>query len=162
MRDWFKGINDVQELRLRYRELLKKYHPDNGGDVATMQEINAEYDRISSEMSHSRHMGKSSGDEEERTDHEADIAFRHVMEAIIGFDIQIEIIGTWIWCFKCYAVKDALSQLGFKYAPRKKAWTWHYGEYRRYHRGETPLDEIREKYGSRTVRSRRGKEYALN
>ena len=79
------------------------------------------------------------------------MACREILEAIIGYDIQIEIIGTWIWCFGCRAVKDALKQLGFKYAPKKKAWTWHYGEYRRFHRGETPLEEIREKYGSRTV-----------
>ncbi len=150
MRDWFAGVDDVQPLRDRYRELLKEHHPDNGGDVEVMKEINAEYDRISAEMSRSRHAGEASG-EEGRKDYEADVACREILEAIIGYDIQIEIIGTWIWCFGCRAVKDALKQLGFKYAPKKKAWTWHYGEYRRFHRGETPLEEIREKYGSRTV-----------
>lgn len=162
MRDWFDGINDVPGLRQRYRELLKKYHPDNGGDVAVMQEINAEYDRISGEMSRSRLAGEESAAEEEQHDFEADVAFREVLEAIIGFNIRIEIIGTWIWCFDCRAVKDALKQLGFRYAPKKKAWTWHYGEYRRFHRGETPLDEIRAKYGSRTVSRGRGQGYAID
>ena len=31
MYKWFTRIKTVQELRQRYRELLKKYHPDNGG-----------------------------------------------------------------------------------------------------------------------------------
>lgn len=28
---YFAGIKTVEELRKRYRELLKQYHPDNGG-----------------------------------------------------------------------------------------------------------------------------------
>ena len=161
MRDWFAGVDDVQSLRIRYKELLKKYHPDNGGDVGIMQEINAEYDRISADMSRARHTGESSGEEEQR-DFDADVACREMLEAIMGLDIQIEIIGTWIWCFGCRAVKDMLKQLGFKYAPKKQAWTWHYGEYRRFHRGDTPLEEIRAKYGSRTVRRPKGQKYAID
>ncbi len=34
MNKYFKGIKTIEELRQRYRELLKKYHPDNeGGSV---------------------------------------------------------------------------------------------------------------------------------
>ena len=43
MKDWFAGITDVTDLRNKYRELIKKYHPDNNGDVAVMQEINVSY-----------------------------------------------------------------------------------------------------------------------
>lgn len=161
MKDWFAGVDDVQSLRTRYRELLKRYHPDNGGDVETMKEINAEYDRISAEMSRSRHAGETSSEEGQK-EHEADVACRKILEAISGFDIRIEIIGTWIWCFGCKSVKDALKQLGFKYAPKKQAWTWHYGEYRRFYRGETPLEEIRAKYGSREVRRPRSRKYAID
>ena len=47
MNKWFAGVKTVEELRKRYRELLKKYHPDNeGGSVEATQEINAEYDRL--------------------------------------------------------------------------------------------------------------------
>lgn len=47
MNKWFKEVRTVEELRKQYRELLKKYHPDNdGGSVEATQEINAEYDRL--------------------------------------------------------------------------------------------------------------------
>ena len=40
---YFKNPQTLEELRRQYKELLKKYHPDNtnGSTVAT-QEINAE------------------------------------------------------------------------------------------------------------------------
>ena len=43
---YFNNINTLEELRKQYRDLLKRHHPDNGGDVSDMQEINAEYDRL--------------------------------------------------------------------------------------------------------------------
>jgi len=44
--EYFKNANTLQELRKQYRDLLKIHHPDNGGNVSDMQEINAEYDRL--------------------------------------------------------------------------------------------------------------------
>lgn len=32
-----------EELAVRYRELAKEHHPDFGGDVSVMQDINGEY-----------------------------------------------------------------------------------------------------------------------
>ncbi len=44
---FFKGIDDIDGLKKRYRDLTKIYHPDNlYGDVDTIQEINSEYDRL--------------------------------------------------------------------------------------------------------------------
>lgn len=52
MRKWFKNVTTIEELRKRYRELLKMYHPDNeNGSVEITQEINAEYDLVFSILS---------------------------------------------------------------------------------------------------------------
>ena len=51
MSNYFAGVTDIETLRKRYRELLKKYHPDNGGSVSEMQSINAEYDRLFDDLS---------------------------------------------------------------------------------------------------------------
>ena len=34
--------------------------------------------------------------------------FKAILNAIIGYNITIEIIGSWIWCFDCYQHKDQL------------------------------------------------------
>ena len=43
---YFKNVNNLHKLRKQYKELLKAHHPDNGGNLELMQEINAEYDKL--------------------------------------------------------------------------------------------------------------------
>ena len=158
MNKWFAGVKDIETLRKQYRELLKKYHPDNnGGSVEATQEINAEYDRLFSILSKERKPDGESTIYDQNAENEA---FKAVLNQIIGYSMEIELIGSWIWCFNCYAFKDRLKELGFRYAPKKKAWTWHFGEYSRYHKGEISIDDIRAKYGSQKV-ARQSKQYSL-
>ena len=46
MARYFKNAETLEQLRKQYKDLLKKHHPDNGGNLTDMQEINAEYDRL--------------------------------------------------------------------------------------------------------------------
>ena len=144
---WFKGVTDIQSLRQRYRELLKKYHPDNAGKVSDMQSINAEYDLVFSILSKETKSDQQSYTQEENEQ------FKAIMNAIIGFNITIEVIGSWIWCFDCYQYKDQLKALGFSWCKKKRAWVWHDEPYHRHHKKEIPLNDIRAKYGSQTVRN---------
>lgn len=41
---YFAAINNLEELKREYKRLAMQHHPDRGGDTATMQAINAEYD----------------------------------------------------------------------------------------------------------------------
>lgn len=75
--------------------------------------------------------------------------------------MTVEIIGSWIWCFDCYQYKDQLKVLGFTWCSKKKSWVWHDGEYHRHHKKEIPLNDIRAKYGSQTVRNQ-VHQYSLN
>lgn len=156
---WFAGVTTVEQLRKRYRDLLRIHHPDNGGRVSDMQEINSEYDTLYSVL---RQKESVDGESCTEQDNVADEAFRTILNEIVSLDMEIEIIGSWLWCFKCFAVKDRLKELGFKYAPKKKAWTWHYGSYTRYHKGEIPIDDIRAKYGSQKVTRAYKQQYSLD
>ena len=159
MSKWFAGVKTIEELRTKYRELLKRYHPDNeGGSVEATQEINAEYDRLFSILSHENKSDRESTTYDQNVENEA---FKAVLNQIISYNMDIELIGSWIWCFNCFAYKDRLKELGFRFAPKKRAWTWHYGEFSRYHKGEIPIDDIRAKYGSQKV-TRQSKQYSLS
>ena len=156
---WFKGIKTVEELRKKYRELLKKYHPDNsGGSVEITQEINTEYDRLFAILS-----------KEETTDNqsynydkdEENKAFKEVLNRVININADVEIIGLWVWVHGGYEYRELLKSIGFRYAPKKKCWCWHYGEYHRHSNTEVDLDSIRAKYGSEKVKNKT-RQYALN
>lgn len=145
---WFREVTGIDELRKCYKTLLLKHHPDNGGDVSAMQEISAEYDLLFDRL---REENKEGGKTCAYDENDENRAFKEMLNVIISYRMEIEIIGLWIWCFDCFACKDKLKELGFCYAPKKKAWCWHFGEYRRHHKKEVSLDEIRQKYGSKKI-----------
>ena len=64
MSKYFKDVNTLEELRRQYRDLLKKYHPDNkDGSTQAIQEINAEYDRLF-KLLKDRHESKTTDNKE--------------------------------------------------------------------------------------------------
>ena len=47
MNTYFKNVQTLEELRKQYRDLLKKYHPDNeNGSEEITKAINTEYEKL--------------------------------------------------------------------------------------------------------------------
>lgn len=151
---WFSSnITTMEDLRREYRRLAKLHHPDAGGDTEDMKQINAEYDRLYAVLSRQEAAQEK---KESQDTAEEDTAIRAVLDALVNVNATVEIVGCWVWVSEgSYPYRELLKSIGFKFAPKKKAWCWHYGEYRRHHKREVSLDEIREKYGSQKVNNRR-------
>ncbi len=151
---WFKNVTTIEELRKVYRKLLKEYHPDcTNGNAEITKEINAEYDFLFDKLKTSTNSTNKTTDKNNEDENKA---FKEILNTIIYFDMDIEIIGEWIWCFNCYSYKDTLKAMEFKYAPKKKAWCWHYGNYKKYGTN-IGLDELRIKYGYQKVNNKQNK-----
>ena len=150
---WFTDIKTLEELKKAYKKLAKQYHPDlNGGTTNDiMKEINREYDILFERVKnfHTTADGKTY----EKATTETSAEFRDIINKIINFNIDIEIIGTWVWCFNSYEYREQLKSLGFKYSASKKAWCWHTGEYKA-KKSRKSLDEIRATYGSETIKKK--------
>ena len=155
--NWFNEVTSINELRVEYKRLLIKYHPDNGGDVSDIQEINATYDSLFDHLKAQSDLDNKSSTNDQNG---ANKEFKEVLNKIISYHIEIEIIGSWIWCFHCYDYKDQLKEIGFKFGSKKKAWCWHYGNYNRHYNTEVNLSDIRAKYGSQKV-TPESKQHAL-
>ena len=120
---YFKDVNTLEQLRKQYRDLLKIHHPDNGGNVSDMQEINAEYDKLFKALK-DKHESKSADSKEENAktdfsnmkyDFSEDAKLREMLSKITSFDgITIEVCGNWIWAFDSYNYRKELKELGFK------------------------------------------------
>lgn len=162
---YFKDVNTLEELRRQYKELLKKYHPDNAnGSTAACQEINAEYDRLFKVLK-DKHESKSDNTADSTTntksnnanmyDWENDKALREVLQQIINFDgITIELVGAWLWVSgNTYSYKNELKELGFKWASQKKMWYWKMGDYRKKSHKSLSMEDIRNYYGSTRVQT---------
>ena len=154
---WFSNnIRTMEELRREYRRLAKLHHPDAGGDTEDMKQINAEYDALFATLSRQEAQERPQREQDTTEDKAAeDKAIRAVLDALVNVNADIEIIGSWLWILGGYEYRELLKSIGFKFAPKKKAWCWHYGEYRRHHTREVTMDEIRQKYGSQKVNNRR-------
>ena len=121
---YFKDANTLEELRKQYKELLKKYHPDNPqGSTEATQDINAEYDKLfrllkdKHESNAEQTKNKTSYDDM-KYNFEEDEKLREVLQNIIHLsDITIEVCGSWIWVSgNTYPHKEELKQYNIPFS----------------------------------------------
>ena len=93
---YFVRIETLEDLKKQYKKLALENHPDRGGDVEIMKEINAEYDRFFADMKNYHRNAK--GEVYTKENNEAPEEFRDIIEKLIKMDgLEIEIIGCFIY-----------------------------------------------------------------
>lgn len=146
---YFKDCKTLEEVKSLYKKLAMENHPDRGGDTATMQSINQEYAFACAFVL------KSGGFTDAETDQHIKLSeeYRKVIEHIIHLPgVTIEVVGHWIWVTgNTYAVRKELKHAGLFFASKKHAWYYRSDAFKT-KGGKKTLDEIRDKYGSETIR----------
>lgn len=121
---YFKNVESLEQLRKQYRDLLKKYHPDNGGSEEITKAINTEYEQLFKVLKN-RHESKAteadsktSSYENNKYNFEEDEKLREILQKIIYFEgVTIEICGSWIWVSgNTYQYRKAFKEIGFEWA----------------------------------------------
>lgn len=147
---FFSDCKTIDEVKSLYKKLALENHPDRGGDTATMQAINTEYAYACARLA------KGAGLTDEQADREIKLSeeYRQAIEKIIHLPgILIEIVGNWIWVTgDTKPVRQTLKEAGFFYASKKVAW-YYRSEWFKTRGNGAPLEQIRRKYGSETIRS---------
>lgn len=94
MNKYFDNVRTLEELRKQYKELLKKYHPDNvNGSTEATQEINSEYDRLFKILK-DKHEGTATDNDNKTTydnmkyDFTEDQKLREVLQKIIHLKVS--------------------------------------------------------------------------
>lgn len=144
---YFPNCHTLEELKAEYRRLVKRHHPDFGGDTATMQEINNEHDIIFEQL---KAQHNASADEYHQTTETAEEFRRLINELLKLPGVIVELCGNWVWLSgNTREHKEALKALGCRWAAKKQMWYWRHDEAgRRHYRGNSTMQDIRMKYGS--------------
>jgi hypothetical protein len=155
---FFNGINSISELKKALYKLAKINHPDLGGNLETMQEINNEYDVVFNSI----HKGinfedKTRAENRDTYKTETSDIFKDIIEKIIHFDnVEIEICGYWLYIHgdtKPY--KELLKTNGFYWSAKKVCWYWR-PEWAsaKFNKKTHSMEEIRGMYGSEKIESK--------
>ena len=150
---WFKDCKTAEAGKQLYRELAKKFHPDNGGSGNELKEIISEFKLWWSKYKdiHTDKEGKTYKSEHETTETAEDF-----MEIIGNLStipgIEVELCGSWLWISgNTYPYKEQLKTFGCRWSKGHKKWYWTTDEYR-HQKGHNSMNQIRFKYGSQMVK----------
>lgn len=149
---YFTDLTSHEAIKARYKELAKQYHPDCGGSVEIMKEVNGQYEKVLEGFY--QKSGKSITEIEDLL--RDDLEVRNKLCEILGYpNLIVELCGVWIWVTgETRIARQSLKSAGFSWASKKLAWYWHKKEeVARFYRGKCSMDEIRSKHGSTTISS---------
>ena len=136
------------EVKEAYRKASKKYHPDvNPAGLTIMKAINEAFDTLKQE----RFPLTIYGDQNFNDYGES---LNQALNAIVNLvGINIEICGSWVWVSgNTLPHKEALKHANFLWSGNKQMWYFHPpSKKRRYYKGDSPIEEIRAKYGSQRI-----------
>lgn len=147
MKNFFENCATLDALKAEYKRLAKRYHPDMGGDTATMQEINSQYEAAFNRMNGNATNGTNTA--------ETAADFINIILVLLKIKgIICEQCGSWLWISgDTRPVKDELKAAGCRWSPKKQMWYWKpAGSYSR--GSNASMEYIRAKYGSRIVTKR--------
>ena len=153
---WFNNPATLEELKKQYKALALKYHPDRGGNLKDMQDINAEYDTLFISLKNVHQTADGNTYEAKTDSTETASDFKEIITQLIILEgVQIEICGSWLWVTgNTYQHKAVLKSLKFRYSKSKCAWYYHNDGYRKTNGKTFTLEQIRSLYGSEVVNSK--------
>jgi curved DNA-binding protein CbpA len=162
-RKYFKAVWTAEECKERFKELVKKLHPDNnpGRDTTRdFQDMNAEFIQVYNELKNV-HRRKDDGTTytETRTEYTAKddgSEFSRIFTTLFNLDgLVLEICGSWLWVKgETYKHKEIIKDLGLKYSRKHVAWYYASTGTATKKRSYTPMERIRELHGSEIYTSR--------
>lgn len=149
---YFINIDNIDELKIEYKKLAVKLHPDNGGDTAEFQVMQAEFIQLFEELkqAHNKTVEESG---KGFKNNESPIEYADVIDKLLRIDgIIIELCGSWLWISgNTKQYKEELKKIGCKYASKKQMWYYHLEKYKTNNKKKLSIEEIREKYGSKKI-----------
>lgn len=153
MTKYFTACTTLEELKSEYKRLALEHHPDRGGDLETMQAINAQYDEAFPLLKniHRNHEGETYTKEST----EAPDEFKDLVAILLRMNgVIVEIIGCFVWLSgNTKEHKEQIKTLGFRWSKTKSMWYKSPENYKRFGKSDYDINTIRSMYGSDKYKS---------
>lgn len=151
---YFTGnYSTLEELKKEYRKLALQNHPDTGGSLEAMKQINAEYEKLFNivQQQEKANTKKTYNSTSQPAPEETPDIFINIINELIKYkNINIELIGSWIWIDgNTYPIKDLLHKLNFEWSKSRKKWYFTTTPKANTRYKKSNFDVIRYRYGSR-------------
>ena len=148
MNKYFSQCTSLEEAKKTYRNLSKNLHPDLGGDAEEFKAMKKEYENYVSNFMYAKFTaaGDKTGDNKMHT-------FQSILNKIIDFDIDIEIIGYWIYAKNSFAYKDELKTFGFWFSGKHKAWIFS-GSEKKKKNSRLTVEQVKNLHGCESVKNK--------
>lgn len=144
----------VAQIKSAYHKLALANHPDRGGDTATMQEINAAYQRALQSVDGSVSYDENNEPHEyhynaKRESEVVEFIDQLCKSGVLSAEVESMLIGTWVWMTgDTKPVKEMLKGLGMKWHSKRIAWYWHPAGYRSFYNKNASLESLAAHYGA--------------
>ncbi len=147
---YFENLKTVEEIKIRYRDLAKQYHPDLGGDAETMKTINGQYHdalkACNGQIADERAYNYKADIEQELMDKLSELLKLKQLEVIL--------IGYWIWVTgDTKPFRIALKDADLIWHPKRKCWYYKPKSWRRSYSSQGSLYDLARKYGYRDFKN---------
>ena len=143
---------------MRFKKLVLAHHPDRGGDVKVMQEINNAFDQFLIRVPNRE---RTTVYDEGGGWHSHSSRYFEVLGTLLAREgnFEVKAVGDWIWVFDANEpmLVFNLTLMGFEYSRKHKGMFWIDPPARgkQYRHNKLSFEDIERLYGSETKRKGR-------
>jgi hypothetical protein len=148
---YFTQCSTVEEAKALYRQLAKIHHPDRGGSLDFMKDINSEYTDLLKKFDGQETIGTDAKTHVYRYNEAIEAEIMEIIQKLLAFvpdEVEVTLIGRWIWVTgETKPIKDKLKELKCRWHRDRSCWFWRSANDRGYGKGGD-LEELASKYGA--------------
>lgn len=175
MTKFFNNCTTAEELKSKYRELCKKFHPDNGGSEELFKQMKQEFEQLWEDLQdvHKTMQGKKYTSDKSKRTYKSASEFMDMVDFLIhNLKVTVEINGSFfhIWGIertdkerqaklKEYVAK--LPKLKLQWQQQKGCWRIFPADYVKKTNKTWSMDAIRNGFGSTVYKPSENDDYRI-
>lgn len=149
---YFSKFKSVEFIKKEYRKLCFINHPDKGGDVEVMKEINVQYHEALQRVNGQTTFDNNGKDHTYYYNEDVEEALMSKIYELLSLnmsDVEVALIGVWIWITgtNTKAYKESLKKLKCRWHSKRKCWYFQTSKKRKSYAKNFSMDDMANKYG---------------